>query len=87
LRFRFAPFRENYLPPVRRQVWEVFADKPKVKKMHRGYFSGEHVYRVLGQTEAGRYQTVFFIRKRTNEALILSARDMDEKERKSYARK
>jgi uncharacterized DUF497 family protein len=27
---------------------------------------------------------VFFIRKRTNEVLILSARDMDEKERKSW---
>ena len=69
------------------EVGEVFADKPMVKKMHKGYFRGEHVYRVLGQTEAGRYLTVFFIRKRTNGALILSARDMDEKERKSYARK
>jgi len=69
------------------EVEEVFASKLKVKKMHKGHFCGEDVYRVLGQTEAGRYLTVFFIRKRTNGALILSARDMDEKERKSYARK
>jgi uncharacterized DUF497 family protein len=41
----------------------------------------------FGQTEAGRYLTVFFIHNRMNKALILSARDMDEKERKSYARK
>ena len=30
--------------------------------------------------------TIFFIHKLTNEALILSARDMDYKERKSYAK-
>ena len=68
-------------------VEEVFTNKPKVKKMHRGHFCGEDVYRAFGKTEAGRHLTVFFIHKRTNKALILSARDMDEKERKSYARK
>jgi hypothetical protein len=41
----------------------------------------------LGQTEAGRYLTVFFIHKKTKEVLILSARDMAEKERKMYERK
>ena len=38
------------------------------------------------QTDAGRYLVVFFIHKLTDEVLILSARDMDDKERKSYAR-
>nr|QNO47777.1 hypothetical protein FMEMAFBA_00035 [Methanosarcinales archaeon ANME-2c ERB4] len=69
------------------EMEEVFASKPKIKKMRKGHFCGEDVYRVLGQTEAGRYLIVFFIHKRTNRALILSARDMDERERKSYARK
>jgi len=32
------------------------------------------------------YLVVFFIYKMTNEALILSARDMDRKERRSYGR-
>jgi len=41
----------------------------------------------LGRTEAGRYLAVFFIHKRTGAALILSARDMDRKERKIYAAK
>jgi uncharacterized DUF497 family protein len=41
----------------------------------------------LGQTEAGRYLTVLFIHKKSKEALILSARDMAEKERKLYGRK
>jgi hypothetical protein len=40
----------------------------------------------LGQTNAGRYLAAFFIHKRTDDALILSARDMDKKERKAYAR-
>ena len=69
------------------EVEEVFTSKPKIKKMHKGYFCGEDVYRILGQTKAGRYLTVFFIHRSTKGALILSARDMDEKERKSYAKK
>lgn len=68
------------------QVEQVFANRPKIKKMNRGHFRGEDVYRALGQTDAGRYLVVFFIHKLSNEALILSAREMDKKERKSYAR-
>ncbi len=69
------------------EVEEVLSGRPKVKRMHKGRFRGEHVYRALGWTIAGRYLTVFFIHKRTGEALILSARNMDKKERRSYAPK
>jgi hypothetical protein len=69
------------------EVEEVFDNKPKYKKMRKGKFRGEDVYRALGQSHPGRYLTVFFIYKLTHEALILSARDMDEKERKNYAKK
>jgi len=41
----------------------------------------------MGQTKAGRYLVVFFVYKKTREALVLSARDMDRKERKHYERK
>ncbi|MBN1312321.1 MAG: BrnT family toxin [Anaerolineae bacterium] len=68
------------------EIEEVFVNRPKVKRMNRGHVRGEDVYRALGQTEAGRYLVVFFIHKMTREALALSARDMDTKERKSYAR-
>ncbi len=68
------------------EVEEVFANRPMVKRMNKGHVRGEDVYRALGQTEAGRYLTIFLIHKMTHEALILSARDMDAKERKSYAR-
>ena len=68
------------------EVEQVFSNQPSVKRMNRGHFQGEDVYRALGQTDAGRYLVIFFIHKVTREALILSARDMDSKERRSYAR-
>jgi uncharacterized DUF497 family protein len=64
---------------------QIFVNQPKVKRMNKGHFRGEDVYRALGQTDAGRYLVVFFIYKQSREALILSARDMDDKERKNYA--
>jgi uncharacterized DUF497 family protein len=67
------------------EVEEIFIARPEIKRMNRGHFRGEDVYRALGQTEAGRYLAVFFIHKVTNEALVLSARDMDKKDRKGYA--
>ena len=68
------------------EVIELFFNKPVIKKMNRGHIRGEDVYRALSQTDAGRYLVVFFIYKLTNEALILSARDMDRKERRSYVK-
>jgi uncharacterized DUF497 family protein len=71
---------------ISEEVEQVFVDRPKIRRMNKGRYRGEDVYRALGQTAAGRYLVVFFIHKMTNEALVLSARDMDDKERKSYAR-
>ena len=68
------------------EVEQVFANCPKIRRMNKGRYRGEDVYRALGQADAGRYLVVFFIHKTNNEALILSARDMDGKERRSYAR-
>jgi uncharacterized DUF497 family protein len=68
------------------EVEQVFVNDPGIRRMNKGHYRGEDVYRALGQTDGGRYLTVFFIHKLTNEALVLSARDMDSKERKSYGR-
>ena len=70
------------------EVEEIFIRRSelRVKKVQRGRYRDEHVYRALGRTDAGRYLAVFFVHKRTNEALVISARDMDEKERTRYAR-
>ncbi len=44
------------------------------------------MYAGYGRTDAGRYLTVFFIHKPGGLALIISARDMDEKERRRYGK-
>jgi uncharacterized DUF497 family protein len=69
------------------EVEEIFYGEPKFRLVGKGQRKGENVYLALGQTDAGRYLTVLFIHKKTREALILSARDMAEKERKMYGRK
>ena len=69
------------------EVEEIFSGKPKFRFIENGEREDENVYMALGQTESGRYLTVLFIYKKTKEALILSARDMADKERKMYGRK
>jgi uncharacterized DUF497 family protein len=71
---------------ARWEVEEVFHEAPSVRRWEAGRFRGEDVYRALGTSAAGRYLTVFFIYKLSGEALILSARDMDRKERRTYAK-
>ena len=64
------------------EVESVFARKPIFSKIEKGRIKGEDLYRVLGQAHSGRYITAFFIYKVTREALVISARDMTERERK-----
>ena len=72
----------------RDEIRQVLLDKPHIRRLCKGKRrKGEHLYVAYGQTEVGRYLTVFFIRKTSNEALIISARDMDDKERKRYGHK
>ena len=69
------------------EVEEVFEDEPKFRFVEKGHRTREDVYMALGRTEAGRYLAVLFILKLNNEALILSARDMADSEKKYYGRK
>ena len=68
------------------EVEEVFKNTPEYRYLERGKVDGENVYSAYGQTDSGRYMTVIFIRKAGGMALIISARDMDKKERKQYGR-
>lgn len=54
--------------------------------MGRGARKGENLYRAVGQTDAGRYLSIFFIYKGEGRALIISARDANAKELKSYGK-
>jgi len=68
--------------------WEVeqaLSGKCRIFKKEKGRVEGEHLYNALGKTEAGRYLSVFFIRKLDNRALIVTARDMNNNERRRYA--
>ena len=72
---------------VPEEVEEVFFNSPRYRFVESGYRPDEDVYVASGQTDADRYLNVFFIHKRANTALILSARDMDTTERRRYERK
>ena len=68
------------------EVEEVFVNNPQYRFLEKGRIDDEHVYGAYGRTHAGRYVTVIFILKFRKSALIISARDMDKKERKQYGK-
>ena len=69
------------------EVEEVFRHAPRYRFIERGDIAGEELYAALGQTDAGRYLIVYFVRKTTDEALIVSAREMTPKEKKAYGKR
>ncbi len=66
---------------------EVLFDNPLYRKLQKGHIPGEDLYSAFGKSDAGRYLIIFFIYKSSREALIISARDMDDKERRLYDRR
>lgn len=77
-------WKHNVIPE---EVDEILFDNPLYRKVQKGHIPGEDLYAALGQTKAGRFLIVFFIYKATREALILSARDMNKRERRQYERR
>ena len=71
-----------------REARQALLNNPRIRFAEKGYTEGEDVYTAFGQTFGGRYLSVFFVFKpKDNTAVIISARDMSKKERKSYAQK
>ena len=66
------------------EVEEILHGRKKVYHIAKGDIKGEDVYLALGKTSAGRYLSVFFIIKKNHDVLPISARDMDNKERRKY---
>lgn len=59
-----------------RETRQVLLSQPRIRFAEKGY------------TEGGRYLSVFFVYKRDiHTAIVISARDMSKKERKTYGRK
>lgn len=69
------------------EVEEALGLKPRFRRIERGDIQGEDLYAAFGRSQAGRYLTVFFIYKKTHEALVVSARDMTVKEKRTYGKK
>lgn len=57
------------------------------RKAAKGRVRGEDVYAAYGRTEAGRHVIVFFVFKKPDSALPISARDMSRSERRHYDKK
>ncbi len=68
------------------EVQEVLENRPRFRFLENGH-RPEDVYLALGQTDAGRHLAVFFVFKRSGEALIVSARGMTQAERRRYEQK
>lgn len=69
------------------EVREVLRKSPHFRFIEKGHRPGENLYSAMGQTESGRYLIVFFIRKKTQQVIIISARDMTRSERRNYEKK
>jgi len=77
-------WKHNILP---NEVEETLNGNCRIFLKEKGKVEGENLYNALGKTYSGRYLSVFFIRKLRNKALIVTARDMTETERRRYGKK
>ncbi|MEM7130777.1 MAG: BrnT family toxin [Chloroflexota bacterium] len=69
------------------EVEEALFSEPHVRFVEKGYRPNENLYAAYGNSDAGRYIIVFFILKPDRRALVISARDMDEKEKRHYGKR
>ncbi|MBP7961282.1 MAG: BrnT family toxin [Caldilineaceae bacterium] len=84
-RFEDKIWIKYHVLPV--EVEDMLFGKPRILFAEKGVEPGEDLYVAYGHTMSGRYLTVYFIRKSGSVALILSARDMDKKERKRHGKR
>jgi hypothetical protein len=68
------------------EVIEVFENKAVFKYKEAGHRSGEDVYAAFGQTNRGRFLSVFFVCTEDQQAIIVSAREMSNREKKGYVK-
>ena len=43
------------------EVEQIFSNRPRIQRIEKGDIKGDHLCRLLGQTDVGRYLAVFFI--------------------------
>ena len=69
------------------EAYEIFDNQPWIRWAEKGHTPGEDAYSAFGCTNAGRYLIVFFLHKKDRQAVVISARDMNQKERHLYERR
>lgn len=69
------------------EVEQIFDSEPRSRFVENGTREDENVSVATGQTDGEHYFIVPFVLKMVGEALILSTRDMELKERKGHERK
>ena len=69
------------------EVDEAMAAARRFRFIELGDVEGEDLYAAMSRTAAGRYLIIYFVYKTTKEALIISAREMTRKEKRTYAKK
>ena len=69
------------------EVEELLAARAHYRFVERGIREGEDVYAAMGRATSGRYLIVFFVYKDDGRALVVSARDMTQSERKRYGKR
>lgn len=77
--------RKHSVSPA--EVVEVLDGHPMFRFVEKGHRQGENLYAALGQSGSGRYLIVFLVHKQNGRALVTSARDMSDRERKAYERR
>ncbi len=68
------------------EIIEVLENRPIFQLKEAGYIPGENVYAAFGKTTKHRYLSVFFVYTQDKRAIIVSARDMTQKERNKYVK-
>jgi hypothetical protein len=69
------------------EVEEVLSGNVTIRRLENGKVKGEDLYIAFGKTAEGRRLAVLFVRKIDKRALIISARDMTKRERKTYEKR
>jgi len=69
------------------EVEEALKAARRFRFIETGDVEGEDLYAAMGRTAAGRHLIIYFVYKTTGEALVISARNMTRREKKSYAKK
>ena len=68
------------------EVIEVLGNKPLFNFKEKGFHPGEDVYAAFGRTDTGRLLSIFFVYTQDQRAIIVSARDMSQKEKRKYVK-